>query len=72
MHMRIIKRDLNYYAKILFFFSITLLVYGIILDISENKKYFDPVKDFTVINGDKKYYQKKIMIKKYLIILYES
>lgn len=52
MHMRIIKRDLNYYAKILFFFSITLLVYGIILDISENKKYFDPVKDFTVINGD--------------------
>lgn len=36
---------LVYYAKILIFVSITLLVYGLILDINNEKRLFDPVED---------------------------
>ena len=46
----IVKKDLTYYAKILFFISITLLFYGFGLNIYESNKYIDPVEDFTVIN----------------------
>lgn len=48
----IVKKDLTYYAKILFFISITLLLYGIGLNVYESHKYIDPVRDFTVINDE--------------------
>ena len=50
----IVKKDLTYYAKILFFISITLLLYGVGLNIYESNKYIDPVKDFTIINDSDK------------------
>ena len=47
----IVKKDLTYYAKILFFISIALLFYGIILSVYGNYRYIDPVKDVTVVDG---------------------
>lgn len=40
------------FARILMAISITLLFYGIFLDIQDSKKLVDPVKDTTIINGN--------------------
>ena len=39
------KRNLSYYARIVIVISLTLLIYGAILDINNDKRLYDPVKD---------------------------
>lgn len=39
------NNQLVYYAKILIFISITLLVYGLVLDINNDRRLFDPIED---------------------------
>lgn len=43
---------LAYYAKILIFVSITLLVYGLVLDFGNSKKLIDPVNDVIKENNE--------------------
>lgn len=51
MHKQM-NEQLNYYAKILIFVSLTLLVYGLILDINNEKRLFDPVKDVVEVSKE--------------------
>lgn len=51
MHKKKTK-SIQYYATILFVVSITMLIYGIILDIGNSKRLFDPVKDSTPIQEE--------------------
>ena len=46
------KRKMSDYAKIFFVSSITLFAYGLGLQIYQNLKPTDPVKDVNVVNGD--------------------
>lgn len=47
------KDKLNYYAKILIFVSITLMVYGFILDINNEKKLINPIDDVVSLSESK-------------------
>ncbi len=51
MHKK--NSKLNYYAKILIFVSITLLVYGVVLDINNDRRLFDPIDDVISEEGEK-------------------
>lgn len=46
------NNQLVYYAKILIFISITLLVYGLVLDINNDRRLFDPVDDVISEGGE--------------------
>lgn len=47
------KNRLNYYAKILIFFSVILMLYGAFLDYNYNKKSLNPVYDIIKIKEEK-------------------
>ena len=47
MHKKNYHRNLSYYARILMVISVTLLVYGIILDVQNSHRLLDPVKNVT-------------------------
>jgi hypothetical protein len=49
MHKR--NNKLAYYARILIFVSITLILYGAFLDLNSDVRLFDPVDDAVVINN---------------------
>ena len=53
MHRIVVKKDLTYYAKILFLISIMLLLYGFSLTIYENRELIDPVRDFITVGNNK-------------------
>ena len=46
------KKDFSYYATILFAFSFTLLIYGLVLNYTSSNKIFDPEKDVVVVKGE--------------------
>ncbi len=52
MHKKRRKNRLSYYAKILFVISLTLLLYGFLLDLRDSKKIFDPVDDVEIYSED--------------------
>ena len=52
MHKKRRKNRLSYYAKILFAISLTLLLYGFILNIRDNRKVLDPVDDVEIYSED--------------------
>ena len=43
------KKRLNYYAKILIFFSFGLMFYGFVLDFYNDKKLINPIDDVVSI-----------------------
>lgn len=48
------RNKFSYYAKILIVIALTLLIYGLLLNLGNDKKLFDPVKDVTPINDGNK------------------
>ena len=51
MHKKKAK-SMKYYATILIVVSITMLIYGLLLDIGNSKRLFDPVKDSATIQEE--------------------
>lgn len=49
---RRLRKKYNDYAKVLIIIALTFLVYGLVLDIGNEKRLFDPVKDVSEINKE--------------------
>ena len=47
------KKRLNYYAKILIFFSFGLMFYGFVLDFYNDKKLINPIEDVVNLKEEK-------------------
>ena len=47
------KKRLNYYAKILIFFSFGLMFYGFVLDFYNDKKLINPIEDVVSLKEEK-------------------
>lgn len=54
MHNEKRRLRMNYYAKILLVISITLLIYGVVIDINSDHHLLDPVKDVETTPNDGK------------------
>ena len=52
MHKKKKVNKVSYYAKILIVASLTFLLYGLVLDITNDRRLFDPIDDVEQINEE--------------------